>query len=206
MIFGEESKSITADNSELVLIKNGKGNYYDKGYYYISEGEERSNIKYFDYSAKKEIYLCNRPNCNHDTEECNSYLDVASSCDLFIYNNNIYLITSNGETQSMSMSITDEGASTLETKTQTPIIYKMNLDGTNKTKLFVCPSGVEIGSNFIFDGKNLYTFFMKSKMVDTEKNSHTSVETERKLVKINLETQKYEEIFDSKNRNILRNI
>ena len=164
------------------------------------------NIKYFDYSSKKEIFLCNKPNCNHQVVECSSYLNKTDPYNLFVYKNNIYLITFVGDIQIMEFSVSDDGVSNLATKAQTPTIYKMNLDGTNKTKLFECPSGVEIGSDYIFDGKNLYTFFLKSKTVNTAKNSYTSVETERKLVKINLETKKYEEIFDSKNRKILRNL
>ncbi len=82
----------------------------------------------------------------------------------------------------------------------------MNLDGTNKTKLFECPSGVELSSSFIFEGNNLYTFFSKNKTVELSKNSYTSIETDRELVKINLETKKYEELLDSKNRKMIRSI
>lgn len=204
MIFGKNSENKTTNNNEIVLIKNRKGNYCDKGYYYITNEEKQRNIKYFDYSAKKEIYLCNKPNCNHNTEECSSYLSHTSNYDLFVYNNNIYLITGAGQTIITSMS--NETGTQLVSNTKTPSIYKMNLDGTNRTKLFECPSGVEIGTDFIYDGENIYTFFIKSKKVYTSENSYELVENEKKLVKINLKTQKYETIFDGKNKTILRNI
>lgn len=148
--------------------------------------------------------MCNKPNCKHNTQECSSYISEGYGCDLFTYNNNIYLITSIGETISISMS--NASGSEAEVNTNTPTIYKMNLDGTNRTKVFECPSGVGIGNDFICDGENLYTFFTKSKRVNVSANSYASVETEKNLVKINLKTQKYETIFDSKNRTILRNI
>ena len=111
-----------------------------------------------------------------------------------------------GTEEIMKVSMDEEGTPISEVVEQTPIIYRMNLDGTNKTKLFECSSGVELTSSFIFEGNNLYTFFLKSKRIESSKNSHTSFEIDRKLVKINLETKKYEEILDSKNRKIIRNI
>lgn len=200
------SSNTNNKNAKMVYIEPGKISNFDKGYYYIKDGENRKNIKYFDYSAKKEIYLCNKPNCKHDTEECSSYLDISETTDIFVYNNYLYLIAGSGQSITMNFAIGDDGVSTSETGGQTPIIYRMNLDGTNKTKLFECPSGVEIGSSFILEGNNLYTFFMKSKTIETARTSFTSMETERKLVKINLETKKYEEIAQSKNKTFIRNI
>ncbi len=200
------SSSPSNTNAKMVYIEPGKISNFDKGYYYIKDEENRRNIKYFDYSAKKEIYLCNKPNCKHDTEDCSSYLDMAEASDLFVYNNHLYLISGTGSSITISANIGEDGTNTMQTGGSTPIIYRMNLDGTNKTKLFECPSGVELASSFIFEGNNLYTFFLKSKSIETAKSSYTSMETNRDLVKINLETKKYEEIFDSKNRGIIRNI
>lgn len=200
------SSNTNNKNEKMVYIEPGKTSNFDKGYYYINEGDNGRNIKYFDYSAKKEIYLCNKPNCKHDTEECSSYLDISETNDLFVYNNYVYLISGTGSSVTISANIGEDGTSLAQTGGSTPIIYRMNLDGTNKTKLFECPSGVELTSSFIFEGNNLYTFFLKSKTIENAKSSYTSMETNRDLVKINLETKKYEEIFDSRNRSIIRNI
>ena len=188
-------------NDNLVLIENMKKNYCDKGYYYISD--EGSNIKYFDYATKKEIYLCNKPNCKHNTKDCSSYLDSSEFYEMFVYKDYIYLISASGSTQTFSATISDSGETVMEQGTNTPNIYRMNLDGTNKTKLFECPTGTEIASTYILEGNNLYTFFLKSKSVETGKNAITSVETGRTLVKINLSSGKYEELFDSKDRTII---
>ena len=150
--------------------------------------------------------MCNKPNCKHDTEDCSSYLDISESNDLFVYNNYLYLISGTGSVVTVNLNFGEDGTSLAQTGGQAPIIYRMNLDGTNKTKLFECPSGVKLTSSFIFEGNNLYTFFLKSKSIETAKSSYTSMETNRDLVKINLETKKYEAIFNSKNRSIIRNI
>lgn len=198
--------NINNKNEKMVHIEPGKISNFDKGYYYINNGDNGNNIKYFDYSAKKEIYLCNKPNCKHDTKECSSYLNIAEANDLFVYNNYLYLISGSGSTTIMSATMGEGGTSISEVGGPTPIIYRMNLDGTNKIKLFECPSGVELSSSFIFEGNNLYTFFSKNKTIELSKNSYTSIETDRKLVKINLETKKYEELLDSKNRKMIRSI
>ena len=200
------SSNANNTNAKMVYIEPGKISNFDKGYYYIKDEENRRNIKYFDYSAKKEIYLCNKPNCKHDTEDCSSYLDISESNDLFVYNNYLYLISGTGSVVTVNLNFGEDGTSLAQTGGQAPIIYRMNLDGTNKTKLFECPSGVKLTSSFIFEGNNLYTFFLKSKSIETAKSSYTSMETNRDLVKINLETKKYEAIFNSKNRSIIRNI
>ena len=53
----------------------------DQGYYYI--GEDSIALKentfgfrmmYVDYETQKEIFLCNRPGCEHDSEECPAVL------------------------------------------------------------------------------------------------------------------------------------
>ncbi len=200
------SSNTNNKNEKIVYIEPGQISNFDRGYYYINDGDNENNIKYFDYSAKKEIYLCNKPNCKHNTKECSSYLNIAEANDLFVYDNNLYLISGSGSTTIMSATMGEGGTSISEVGGKTPSIYRMNLDGTNKTKLFECPSGVELGSSFIFDGNNLYTFFSKNKTIESFKNSYTSIETDRKLVKINLETKKYEELLDSKNREMIRSI
>lgn len=200
------SSNANNTNAKMVYFEPGKISSFDKGYYYIKDEENRRNIKYFDYSAKKEIYLCNKPNCKHDTEDCSSYLDGIESNDLFVYNNYLYLISGAGSVTTVDLNFGEDATSTIQAGGGAPIIYRMNLDGTNKTKLFECPSGVELSSSFIFEGNNLYTFFLKSKSIEIAKSSYTSMETNRDLVKINLEMKKYEEIFDSKNRSIIRNI
>ena len=50
------SSNINKKSEKMVYIEPSKISDFDKGYYYINNED---NIKYFDYLAKKEIYLCN---------------------------------------------------------------------------------------------------------------------------------------------------
>lgn len=197
---GENSKPNTKVE-KLTLLANGKTNHSNRGYYYINIAGDRKNIKYFDYAAKKEIYLCNKPNCKHNTKDCNSYLEIIDENEVFSYDNKLYLISSAAVADEMEAGESSNfGMVTVNQTAQN--IYKMNLDGTDKTKVFECPSGNKMIPCAI-EGNAIYAFFTKTKSIAIGTNTTTQMETERKLVKINLETGKYEEICDSKNKNIL---
>lgn len=196
----EDSNSHANSGEEWTMINNRTANACENGYYYITD--DREFIKYFDYTAKKEVYLCNKPNCNHEDSSCSSYLDPMSFFELFVYQNHLYLVESVGET--VCFQATEENEVQLSTIERTaPSIYQLNLDGTQKTKLFQCPSGVEMDMPILIKGDILYALFKKSKLVEIGTNSTTSIETERKLVKINLQSGEYEEVCDAKNRDML---
>ena len=42
-------------SDEFCLVQNGKTNYYDKGYYYIADGETNRNIKYLIMQLEKKF-------------------------------------------------------------------------------------------------------------------------------------------------------
>ena len=100
------SSNTSKKSEKMVYIEPRKISDFDKGYYYINNED---NIKYFDYLAKKEIYLCNKPNCKHDTEECSSYLDATKSNNLFVYNDFLYLISGTNEVETVKVSMAEEG-------------------------------------------------------------------------------------------------
>lgn len=196
-----ETTTTSTKTDNLMILSKGKTNDCHQGYYYIHMATEKSNIKYFDYATKKEIYLCNKPNCQHDTEKCYSYLPITGESEIFVYQNHLYLISSTTEIKEIE---TEENGGLISgTESQTPpVIYQMNLDGTNKTKLFECPSGTNIIPCAIAEN-TIYAFFTKNENIATGINSTTQMETERKLVEINTKTGKYEEIADSKNQSVL---
>lgn len=63
--------------------------YSDDGMYYI-----KNNLLYFlDNSSNKEVVVCNKANCKHDTEECNAYI-YGMVYEMMYYDDKIYI--SNG--------------------------------------------------------------------------------------------------------------
>lgn len=200
----EENKKSEADKKnskesydDLTMLNSNHENYCDTGYYFLEE-DEHQKIKYIDYETRQEIYLCNKPNCKHDNQDCSAYVD--DSCQLYVYKDSIYLVSSWGEVYTAS--IDEEGELSQGTEKKAPVIYRMNLDGTGKEKIFELPAGMEIAPQVI-SGKYLYAFFRKSESVQMGSNSYTSVEKEKNLSVINLETGKWEKLMDGKNKNIV---
>ncbi len=180
------------DENMKYISYDSSGNY-DNGYFYIKSMNEKENIMYFDYESKKEVYLCNKPNCNHDSNTCSSYLTYFDANELFYYDDYLYYL--DGSAKGTTISVSFDG--TIIDSEQTPsTLYKINLDGTEKSKIFVAPSGTRMSMPFVIKGNVLYGYLEKSKVVVTKENNHTTNTTERKLVAINLDTGKYEEIHD----------
>lgn len=184
---GEESKG------EMKYISNVLPSDYKNGYFYIKNNEERENVMYFDYDSKKEVYVCNKPNCKHDSESCSSYSDFTEANELFYYNDALYFLNSSASGESIS--ITADGVVT-DTTGSPSTIYKMNLDGTEKEKLFDSPSGTKLSMPFVLKGNVLYGYLEKSKVEEGSGHTFTTTVTERKLVSVNLSTGKYEELSD----------
>lgn len=187
----EKNKENEENKGTMKFISDILPTDYKNGYFYIKHNGEEENIMYFDYDAKKEVYVCNKPNCKHDSDSCSSYFDFAESNELFYYNDALY--TLNSSAGGVSMSITADGIVS-DTTGSPSTIYKMKLDGTDKEKLFTAPSGTKISMPFVMKGNMLYGFLEKSKVEEGSGHTFTTSVTERKLVAINLSTGKYEEL------------
>ena len=54
---------------------NNYGCGTEDGFYSVVSNEDQSkNLMYIDYASKKQVYLCDQPNCTHDSEQCNSWI------------------------------------------------------------------------------------------------------------------------------------
>lgn len=185
------------NSGESKYIGYGSTSDYKNGYFYI---KDLSHIMYFDYDTKKEVYLCNKPNCKHDDESCSSYLGEASTDELFYYNNHLYLIESSSG--GVSFSITGDGTVQETSSNNSGAIYRMDLDGTNKEKVFVSPSGTSFSMPFVIKGNMMYAFFEKSK-VEKDGGYNVVKTSDRKMVAINLDTGKHEEIMDGMHKSFI---
>lgn len=192
------SKENNNSSSESKYIAYGSTSEYKNGYFYIKDDE---HIMYFDYDTKKEVYLCNKPNCKHDSETCSSHLEIGDSNELFYYNGYLYLI--NGSSSGVSMTITAEGVIENNNEGNPSTITRMNLDGTNKEKVFTSPSGSSLSTPLVAKGNTIYGFLEKSKIEKDSDGYNTSKTTERKMLAINLDTGKYEEISDGMHKSFI---
>ncbi|MFQ6860485.1 MAG: hypothetical protein ACLROI_02900 [Beduini sp.] len=177
-------------------LYHGSGN--DKGFYHIVFNEtgdgDGSNILYYDYAAKKEIYLCDKPQCQHHDEACTSYLGAMGfSSTLFVHGDYLYLL--NSET---GMSMGDSQSSSASA------IYRMSLDGKNREKLCTLPAGYSYSDNRLtFDDRYLYIPLHKTEDIQLEENSYMQHVTDSAIFTIDLQSGKTSHLLDNKDRNII---
>ena len=107
--------------SSADITSYGSGN--SAGYYGIYINADASkNILYTDYETASQVYLCNQPNCMHDTETCTSWIPpdtgkvVAAATDELLF-----LLVSNSQS-----------ASYIECR---------DLNGANSHRLYTLPDG-----------------------------------------------------------------
>ena len=193
----KESESNTGESK---YIAYGSTSDYKNGYFYI---KDESHIMYYDYDTKKEVYLCNKPNCKHDSDTCSSYLGESSDDELFYYDNHLYLAHSSSSNGGVSFSINGDGTVQDSSMENPATIYKMDLDGTNKEKVFTAPSGASLSMPFVINGNKLYSFLQKSKVEKDSSGYNVARTSERKMVAINLDTGKYEEITDGMHKSFI---
>lgn len=110
----KENTSVSETDFQKNMNNGNFGKYIScettTGYYFLLS----NYICYADKSNMNTTILCNKPECKHNTTNCNAYLDGANS--LTYYNGNIYYDTFDDT----------EGVYYL---------YKINMDGTDRTKV-----------------------------------------------------------------------
>ena len=169
-----------------------------EGYYSIYSNEDgMTNIMYVDYKTKKQIYLCDKSECNHDNEKCTSFIDfkyAAMEKMLLCDDKYLYLITSEyNNTNGISTSISyGEFGGTNEDQPTT--IYRMNLDGSNKKLLATLNTGESLSNSFFTDGNYIYGIAMKNSTVILDDNSSYADSDSCRLIGISNDNGEVKEI------------
>lgn len=194
---GEQPKSLSG--SFAVLNNNEMNCSTEEGYYYISNqeielknGSDAYHMMYMDYASKKEIILCNRPGCNHDTDECPAVFtqtEVHIAGSLFLYDGYLYLFShaqdQDGVTtvqQNSGGGLMQEGASTI---TGTPsYLYRMKKDGSDRKLVFTFDASLSVED--IVLAKDTSMYFITKKLSSEQLDNKTSfvTSTDRSLIAI----------------------
>lgn len=140
-INNESNNSTNEMVSENKISELSLGCYNKYGYYDISD----KLIYFFDSKAGKRIALCNRPNCKHNNEECNAYINskaksgdnteyVANENAVFMISKNdkLYVLLTDGTILSMNYDGTQHK---VETKIDDG--YSFDRAYINKNKIFI---------------------------------------------------------------------
>lgn len=195
----EETAGMSGDLSLLTAgsIYNDCGT--EHGYYYLNENGD--HIMYIDYASRQEIYLCNRPGCKHDTDECPSYINEderLSGNSLFYYKDHMYLFSheydndgttaidymGDGAADQLDMSVVSAPAA----------LYQMNPDGTERKKVFTFDEGMALEDTVLCDDGGLYFTLKKLTSEQVDDQTTTVSSEERMLVRVDAAQWKKEEI------------
>lgn len=115
----------------------------ETGYYQVQPIIPGSyNILYTDYATNQQIFLCEKPNCNHQDESCSSYIDASKgNIPGLVYSDHKIFIIEAG-------AVSDDCY---------PKIEVMNEDGSEKKLLKqFAPNQIVNSGWYLADQKNLY--------------------------------------------------
>lgn len=202
---GEEG-GVTNNSSDLKFLSNGATT--NDGYYYLTDYSRLNNDKlakhlmYIDFKTKQEIHLCNNSACTHKTEDCTSVFnkdEFQYDSKVFIWNNKIYVISKSTDTSGqVTMGVLGE-TSKSNVESNKVVLYKLNLDGTNREKIYTFDDNATIEDFVIGSGNGIYLIAKKVETKYTGVNAY-STSSERKLIYLDLNTKKESTIL-SMNRN-----
>lgn len=134
------------------------------GYYNIRAigGERRDglNLTYIDFASRREVVVCSDSSCKHNNENCTSYFSRKEffSMSVFVCNDHLYVLSSDRDQDGSFAAGEPYYAEGYEPKPETrrAAIYRMNLDGTGREKIWQAELGDIIEHGIFTDGENLW--------------------------------------------------
>lgn len=206
----KDNVSVESDTMEIrdlvMLTKSDSSQKYvntENGYYYMTEeadelkeGSYGHHLFYVDFKTKQEVHLCNDSSCQHDTETCTAVLpmdEFESDSSLFIYQNKLYILSRPYDDDGSSSVVVVGDESQFES--QPAVLYRMDLDGSNREIVYRFDPDVTVESSVFADGDGLYVVTKKlASKQEGEVNFTTS--SERKMIRIDTDTWKSKTVID----------
>lgn len=195
------SENVVSENLKMIshkLAQNG-ANTKD-GYYTISTDENgMMNIMYVDYKTKKQIYLCDKSQCEHGNDKCTSFIDMKYSArenTLLSDGKYLYLVSSEFNNEGGISTSINHGTGEVQQEDEPSSIYRMNLDGSNKKKLASLDSGELLDDKFFTDGNYLYGIAMKNTNIKIDGDTTYTKGNDYQLIGISIEDGERKNITD----------
>lgn len=164
----------------------------ESGYYYLTEeakelkdGSYGTHLRYMDFASRREIYLCSTAGCRHDTLDCpavfaNDDFPTTSTL-IFVLGDQLYILGRESDDDgsvSTDYTVTEKGA--VPTEKKPAALYRANLDGTGREKIYTFDAAVMLEDQIIGNEKGIYVV---TKKLSSEKDGNQTFTTssERKL-------------------------
>lgn len=198
----------SSGSAGLQLLSNRYGESAcntENGYYYLTtatkklrDGNYGTHLMYMDFAAGREIYLCSTAGCKHDSLDCPavfSYDDFPVSSTIpFVFGDHLYILSreydGDGSVSQGTITIGGDGSSV---ESQPAVLYRTNLDGTNREKIFTFDAALTLEDKIIGNDKGIYVI-TKKLSADKDGNQTYTTSSERKLMFLDLSSLSLSEI------------
>lgn len=165
----------------------------ENGYYSIKQTDEKSsflNLTYVDFASRREVVVCSDSSCKHNSElcaSCFSYDDILS-CHVFVNGEYVFLLSTEYDSDGSFSGSSDYIA---PDETRRAGIYRMELDGTGREKIFEAEPGDVIEGNVFGDGGYLW-FVVKTPSAEVSKKTGATYNhsKNRALIKLSVAEKK----------------
>lgn len=201
----DKQASLSVDEGTLQYLNAARGNGNENGYYRISDLIEKkdnvySNIRYFDFASKKEIVLCNKPECKHDNDSCNAYISMNENNNPMLFVQGDYLYLFKRDMSSSSVAFDTEGK--IDTVgANEGVLERMDLDGNNR-KVIATWNDETIPNDFAYNNHYLY---MRMDIAAQKEGSGNKISYNKEsyIQQIDLETGKKKKLLDASDLQLL---
>ena len=200
--------SASSGSGDLQLLSNRYGDAAcntENGYYYLTtevkklrDGSYGTHLMYMDFAAGREIYLCSTAGCKHDSLDCPavlSYDDFPTVSTIpFVFGDYLYILSreydNDGSVSQETMQIGGNGNSV---ESQPAVLYRANLDGTGRKKIFTFDAGLTLEDKVIGNDKGIY-IITKKLSADKDGNETYTTSSERRLMFLDLSSLSLSEV------------
>lgn len=200
--------NVSSSSGGLQLLSNRYGESAcntENGYYYLTteteklqDGNYGTHLMYMDFAAGREIYLCSTAGCRHDSLDCPavfSYDDFPTHSTIpFVFGNHFYILSreyDNDGSVSQGMIPIGGGGSSVESRSA--VLYRANLDGTSREKIFTFDAALTLEDKVIGNEKGIYVI-TKKLSADKDGNQTYTTSSERKLIFLELSSLSLREV------------
>lgn len=198
----------TGGSGDLQLLSNRYGDAAcntENGYYYLTtetkklrDGNYGMHLMYMDFAAGREIYLCSTAGCKHDSLDCPavfSYDDFPTVSTIpFVFGNRLYILSREYDNDgSVSQGMINIGGDGSSVESRPAVLYRANLDGTGREKIFTFDAGLTLEDKVIGNDKGIYVI-TKKLSADKKGNETYTTSSERKLMFLDLSSLSLSEV------------
>lgn len=184
----------------LVSLNEKNASCTKDGFYYLEDDLAKNgdykHIMYIDFATKQETYLCSDSSCDHNNERCSSCfvrkVPGNMSTEMFVYGEHLYILyicrSSDGR---FGTSSSPDGhinpTPGKQNSSDKQCLYRMNLDGTNRMKIYSFGNELFV-KNFVFgDDDNLWFYVHEENLKLSRLNGYSYIEAQKTaLIKLSL--------------------